>query len=139
MRTLRPSAVAFAVVTLTLQLGVVASAHHSRAGYDTAKDKLTTLNGVVTEVIWRNPHVFLIWDSKDEKGTVVKWTGEFSSPATKEWGMPSRRRSSCAGSGCAAGRGPGRGSSRAPRGCRPAARPRAGSPGWWWPWPGPSR
>ena len=82
MRTRRLSAVAFAVVTLTLQLGVVASAHHSRAGYDTAKDKLTTLNGVVTEVIWRNPHVFLIWDSKDDKGSVVKWTGEFSSPAT---------------------------------------------------------
>jgi len=62
--------------------GAAASAHHSRAGYDQAKDKLTTINGVVAEVIWRNPHVYLTWDSKDERGTVVRWTGEFSSPAT---------------------------------------------------------
>ena len=60
----------------------VASAHHSRAGYDTAKDKLTTLNGVVAEVIWRNPHVYVTWDSKDDKGAVVRWTGELSSPPT---------------------------------------------------------
>lgn len=82
MRTLRPSAVAFAVVTAAFLLGAVASAHHSRAGYDTAKEKLTTLNGVVAELIWRNPHVYLTWDSQDEKGTVVRWTGEFSSTAT---------------------------------------------------------
>ena len=82
MRTLRPSAVAFAVVTIAFLLGAVAAAHHSRAGYDTAKDRLTTLNGVVAEIIWRNPHVYLTWDAKDEKGTVVRWTGEFSSTAT---------------------------------------------------------
>ena len=42
MRSPRPSAVAFAVIGMALLFGVVASAHHSRAGYDTAKDKLTT-------------------------------------------------------------------------------------------------
>ena len=82
MRTLRPPAVAFAGVTVAFLLGAVTSAHHSRAGYDTAKDRLTTLNGVVAEVIWRNPHVYLTWDSQDEKGTVLRWTGEFSSTAT---------------------------------------------------------
>jgi hypothetical protein len=82
MRTLRPSAVSLAVVTAAFLLGAVAAAHHSRAGYDTAKDSLTTLNGVVAEVIWRNPHVYVTWDAKDEKGTVVRWTGEFSSTAT---------------------------------------------------------
>ena len=82
MPTLRPSAVAFAVVIVAFLLGVGASAHHSRAGYDTAKERLTTHNGVVAEVIWRNPHVYLIWGAKDEQGTVVNWTGEFSSPAT---------------------------------------------------------
>lgn len=82
MRTGRFSAVAFAVVVVACFLGATLSAHHSRAGYDTAKEKLTTLNGVVTAVMWRNPHVYLTWDSKDEKGTVVHWTGEFSSPAT---------------------------------------------------------
>jgi len=81
MRSLRFGA-AVAFVTVAFLSGAAASAHHSRAGYDQAKDKLTTINGVVAEVIWRNPHVYLTWDSKDEKGTVVRWTGEFSSPAT---------------------------------------------------------
>jgi hypothetical protein len=81
MRTLRWGA-AVAVITVAFVSGAPVSAHHSRAGYDQAKDKLPTLNGVVAEVIWRNPHVYLTWDSKDEKGTVVRWTGEFSSPAT---------------------------------------------------------
>jgi hypothetical protein len=81
MRTLRLGA-AVALVTVAFLAGAPASAHHSRAGYDQAKDKLTTINGVVAEVIWRNPHVYLTWDSKDEKGAVVRWTGEFSSPAT---------------------------------------------------------
>ena len=81
MRTLRFGA-AVTFVTVAFLSGAAASAHHSRAGYDQAKDKLTTINGVVAEVIWRNPHVYLTWDSKDEKGTVVRWTGEFSSPAT---------------------------------------------------------
>jgi len=80
MQTLRPLAVA--VVTVALLAGARVSAHHSRAGYDTAKDKLTTLNGVVAEIIWRNPHVYLTWDAKDDKGSIVRWTGEFSSPPT---------------------------------------------------------
>jgi hypothetical protein len=82
MRPARVSAVAFALVTGVLVLGAITAAHHSRAGYDTAKERLTTHDGVVAEVIWRNPHVYLNWDAKDDKGTVVRWTGEFSSPAT---------------------------------------------------------
>jgi len=82
MRTPRPSAIAFAVLAGTILPGAVASAHHSRAGYDNAKEKLTTQSAVVSEIIWRNPHVYLIWDAKDDRGTVVHWTGEFSSPAT---------------------------------------------------------
>ena len=82
MQSLRPLALAVAVVTIAFLAGARVSAHHSRAGYDTAKDKLTTLNGVVAEVIWRNPHVYVTWDSKDDKGAVVRWTGEFSSPPT---------------------------------------------------------
>jgi len=82
MRASRPSAVAFAVMAVAFLFGAVVSAHHSRAGYDSAKDKLTTVNGVISEVLWRNPHVYIIWDVKDDKGTVMHWTGEFSSPAT---------------------------------------------------------
>lgn len=81
MRTLRAFAVAFAIMAGISLLGGVVSAHHSRAGYDT-KDKMTTLTGVVAQVMWRNPHVFILWDVKDDKGNVVQWTGEFSSPST---------------------------------------------------------
>ncbi len=81
MRTSRASAIVFAVVAVFSLLGGVVSAHHSRAGYDT-DDKITTLKGTVTEFQWRNPHVFLVWAVKDDKGNDLRWTGEFSSPST---------------------------------------------------------
>jgi hypothetical protein len=37
------------------------------------------MKGVVTEWRWRNPHVFLAWNVKDDKGNVVEWVGELSS------------------------------------------------------------
>ena len=82
MRTVRPSAVAFAILSLVVLLGTLISAHHSRAGYDSTAGKLVTNNGVVSNVIWRNPHVFVVWDVKDNSGALVKWTGELSSPST---------------------------------------------------------
>jgi len=57
----------------------VASAHHGRAGYGT---EITTVKGIVTSVEWKNPHVFLNFDVTDDKGTVVHWIGELSSPST---------------------------------------------------------
>jgi hypothetical protein len=82
MRTVRPSAVALAILSLVVLLGTLISAHHSRAGYDSTAGKLVTNNGVVSNVIWRNPHVFVVWDVKDNSGALVKWTGELSSPST---------------------------------------------------------
>jgi hypothetical protein len=69
---------AFAVSTIA---GGVASAHHSRAGYD-SDDKQLTLKGIVTEYKWKNPHVFIVWDTKDANGKVVQWVGELSSVST---------------------------------------------------------
>src|SRR5881227_1823596 len=66
--------------SITLFAGAL-SAHHGRAGYDT-KGQGVTLRGVVTEYKWINPHVFLNWNVKNEKGEIVEWTGEFSSPTT---------------------------------------------------------
>ena len=96
MRTLRPSAGAFAVATLAFLFGAVAWAHHSRAGYDTAKERLTTQNGVVSEVIWRNPHVYLVWDAKDDKKapSCTGWVNSLE-PSTSFFpdGMAEDRRS----------------------------------------------
>jgi Family of unknown function (DUF6152) len=55
-------------------------AHHSVAGYDT--QKVISVPGVIKEFNWRNPHVYVVWDAKDESGKVVEWAGELSSPTT---------------------------------------------------------
>jgi hypothetical protein len=60
-------------------LGSVALAHHGRAGY---AEKTSTVKGVVTTVEWKNPHVYINFDVKDEKGQVSHWVGELSSPST---------------------------------------------------------
>ena len=50
-------------------------AHHNIAQmYDA--DKPVPLNGTITAVQWRNPHVFLFVDAKDEAGSVVNWRVE---------------------------------------------------------------
>jgi hypothetical protein len=54
-------------------------AHHGAAAYDTTK-KLT-LKATVTEWFWANPHCFLRFDVKDDKGNVVHWAAESSNPS----------------------------------------------------------
>lgn len=60
-----------------------AFAHHgSVVSYDTSK--LTTMEGTVTEFRWRNPHVYVMYDVKDEEGKVVNWGAETHSPIVCE-------------------------------------------------------
>ena len=51
-----------------------ASAHHSRAIYDL--DRNVTLDGVVTEFEWANPHVYLYVEAPNDAGELVVWTIE---------------------------------------------------------------
>ena len=77
MRTSRALAfLALAFVVAVPLLGRVAPAHHSRAAYD---DEEVTLEGVVTEFMWRNRHVHIIFDVTGDNGEVVQWSGELSS------------------------------------------------------------
>jgi hypothetical protein len=49
-----------------------AAAHHGRGStYD--MNKRVTLKGVVSRVDWRNPHVVIYMDVKDDGGKVVTW------------------------------------------------------------------
>ncbi len=75
----RSTASALALTVAFVLIGSVASAHHGRAGYG---DQISTVKGTVTEVQWKNPHVFIAFDVKDDKGNVVHWLAELSSPAT---------------------------------------------------------
>ena len=62
-----------------LTVSVPLFAHHGGAAYDTAKK--ITVKGIVTEWFWANPHCFLKFDAKDDKGSVVHWATETSNPA----------------------------------------------------------
>jgi hypothetical protein len=74
------------VLTVLFILGLLAafagaaSAHHSVAGFDNKKE--VVLKGTVVQFIWRNPHVLLLWDVKDENGKVTQWSGEMNSPTS---------------------------------------------------------
>lgn len=68
----------FAVVAILAGTSLVAH-HGSAVSYDI--DKQVTLTGTVTEVVWRNPHIFIMFDVKDDKGNVVNWGAESHPPA----------------------------------------------------------
>lgn len=53
-------------------------AHHGSAAY---ADKVSEFKqATVTKFAWANPHSLVEFDVKDDKGTVVHWTGETASP-----------------------------------------------------------
>ena len=52
-------------------------AHHGNAAWATTE---VTLKGTVVDFVWRNPHVLLVWTTKDDSGKAVQWTGEVGSP-----------------------------------------------------------
>jgi hypothetical protein len=62
-----------------LAVSVPLFAHHGTAAYDT--DKKITLKATVTEWFWANPHCFLKFDAKDDKGNPAHWATETSNPS----------------------------------------------------------
>jgi hypothetical protein len=76
MQTRRMSSAALFVSLLIFSAPLFA--HHGNAAFD--EKKKVTVKGTVTEWIWANPHCFLRFDAKDEKGNVVHWSMETSNP-----------------------------------------------------------
>ena len=77
---IRQIAKRFAIgLLVALALAGVVLAHHGRAGY---ANEIQTVKGTVADVQWKNPHVFIGFDVKDDKGNVVHWLAELSSPST---------------------------------------------------------
>ena len=54
-------------------------AHHGTSNYSTSAETIT-VSGVVTEFVWANPHVYVLFDVTNDKGTLVHWAGEMNSP-----------------------------------------------------------
>src|SRR5690349_1201043 len=72
------TAVAVALIAI---VSVPLFAHHGRgATYD--MKKRVTLKGTVSKVEWRNPHVLIYMDVKDDAGMVVTWGFENSGVST---------------------------------------------------------
>jgi hypothetical protein len=67
------------LLILSLSVSTALFAHHGNAAYDT--DKRLTLKGTVTEWFWANPHCFLKFDAKDDKGNIGHWVTEASNPS----------------------------------------------------------
>ena len=68
--------VCLVAVIVGLPLLGVGTAHHSAALFE---DEEVAAKGVVTDLVWRNPHVLLYWDVTDDSGNVVRWVGEMAS------------------------------------------------------------
>jgi exonuclease VII large subunit len=69
-----------AVVLLLLSLAGSAYAHHGFVSwFDMSRS--VTVKGTVTSFDWTNPHSYIYFDVKDEKGAVQKWSAELGAVA----------------------------------------------------------
>ena len=65
----------------TCSLAVCASAHHASTGrYD--PNTFGTIEGEITDIFWRNPHVRLLISRTNEAGQAEEWEVEFGSVNT---------------------------------------------------------
>lgn len=73
-------AISLALVVGFLMLGIPLFAHHGNVAYDTSK-AVVLKGATVTKFVWANPHTFIMFDVKDDKGNVQHWSGEAGSPS----------------------------------------------------------
>ena len=75
--------IGFGLAAALVMISGVTFAHHGSAvSYNLGK--MVTMEGTVTEFQWRNPHVYILYDVKDDKGNVVNWGAETHSPVVCE-------------------------------------------------------
>jgi hypothetical protein len=65
-----------AISLMTVPVSVFA--HHGTAAFETSKT--LTMKATVTDWFWANPHCFVKFDYKDDKGEVEHWVVETSNP-----------------------------------------------------------
>lgn len=75
----RPFASTALAAAVSLTVGGSAFAHHSTAEFDYTKT--ITIDGVIKEVQWTNPHSYLQLLATDPDGSVVQWGVEIGAPA----------------------------------------------------------
>jgi hypothetical protein len=67
-------------ILLLLSISGAAYAHHGFVSwFDMGRS--VTVKGTVTSFDWTNPHSYIYFDVKDEKGTTQKWSAELGAVA----------------------------------------------------------
>jgi hypothetical protein len=69
-----------APLTLALVASAGSAAAHHAAAVAYHVDREVTVEGVVTEVKWENPHTWVYVEAKDASGRVVTWSFEGAVP-----------------------------------------------------------
>jgi hypothetical protein len=68
------------LLALAALVTVAATAHHNMTALFDLNDRVT-LNGTLTKVDWRNPHIYLTVEVKDSAGKVETWQVEGPPPS----------------------------------------------------------
>ena len=79
---LKAAATAAGVAAIVFGSAAPARAHHSHSMFDTSRE--VTITGTVTSYSYRNPHVFLYVDARNDRGEVVSWAVEMSNIANMQ-------------------------------------------------------
>ena len=66
-------------VCLALALATSAAAHHNMSALFDFSQRFSS-TGTLTKVDWRNPHIYVFVDVKNDKGQVETWSFEGPSP-----------------------------------------------------------
>jgi hypothetical protein len=86
LHTTAASFAATAALAATLLLAMTASAHHSFSSFN--MDTEQTITGIVKQVDWTNPHIWIWIDVRNQNGELETWGMEGMSPnylARREW------------------------------------------------------
>lgn len=70
--------ISFLAVICLASVSIPVFAHHGTAAFDVSRT--VKMNATVTQWYWANPHCFLRFDYKDDKGEVEHWVVETSNP-----------------------------------------------------------
>ncbi len=65
------STVISVVLALLIVVSIDVPAHHSGIGFD--RTKTTVVTGEITRFVWRNPHLAIVIDVKNESGETEEW------------------------------------------------------------------
>lgn len=70
----------FMALAILLSCAVTVMAHHG-TGISYTNTELITKKATVTSLEFKNPHVALFFDTKDESGKITHWSGEMAAPS----------------------------------------------------------